>query len=115
LYKKCWDFDPQKRPTTKEILTTLDKILEETTSEAFIINRNRRPVPILTRNVPPTLPVVPSTQIYREPSPRSLKPEMISNRSNSHNQDCSKISEDSATLLKVYSRNTITILVRGRY
>ncbi|RIB22646.1 kinase-like domain-containing protein [Gigaspora rosea] len=26
LYKKCWDYDPQKRPTTNKILETLDKI-----------------------------------------------------------------------------------------
>ncbi|RIB22643.1 kinase-like domain-containing protein [Gigaspora rosea] len=34
LYKKCWDYDPQKRPTTNKILETLDKISEETMNGA---------------------------------------------------------------------------------
>ncbi|CAG8609960.1 15606_t:CDS:1 [Cetraspora pellucida] len=58
LYKKCWDSDPQGRPTPSEILTTLDKISKETSVE-FIINTNQRPVPILTNN---------SSQMFRETS-----------------------------------------------
>ncbi|KAF0539814.1 kinase-like protein [Gigaspora margarita] len=72
LYKKCWNIDPQKRPTTQEILMILDNILKETVdTEMFIINRHRRLTPILTRNGSPNLlSVGPSAQIFKEPSSR---------------------------------------------
>ncbi|CAG8848895.1 31303_t:CDS:1, partial [Racocetra persica] len=44
-----------KRPTTNEILATLNKISKETEAEEFIINRNQRPIPVLTRNGTSTL------------------------------------------------------------
>ncbi|RIB22641.1 kinase-like domain-containing protein [Gigaspora rosea] len=50
LYKKCWDYDPQKRPTTNKILETLDKISEETMFEEFITNNDQNPTPILPIN-----------------------------------------------------------------
>ncbi|CAG8473073.1 14918_t:CDS:2, partial [Dentiscutata heterogama] len=40
-----------------------DTISEETIAETSIINRNRRPLPILTRNVPHTLSVGPSAKV----------------------------------------------------
>ncbi|CAG8501943.1 10720_t:CDS:2, partial [Cetraspora pellucida] len=68
LYKKCWNIDPQRRPTPSEILTTLDKISKETSVE-FIINTNQRPVPISTNN---------SSQIFREPSSESALKKSLS-------------------------------------
>ncbi|CAG8585209.1 13126_t:CDS:2, partial [Dentiscutata erythropus] len=66
----------------KEILDTLDKMPKETVDEVFITNRNRRLIPILTRNGSPNLlSVGPSTQIFREPSSSSFR--RILNRSNS--------------------------------
>ncbi|RIB22642.1 hypothetical protein C2G38_2173412 [Gigaspora rosea] len=72
LYKKCWDYDPQKRPTTNKILETLDKISEETMFEEFITNSEQKPMPILTRNGASNLFLVgPTVQTLNEPE--SLK------------------------------------------
>ncbi|KAF0537649.1 kinase-like protein [Gigaspora margarita] len=74
LYQNCWDIDPQKRPTTKEILEILNKISEEIVAEEFITNDNRDLTPILTRNgTPNLLSVGPSVQILNEPNLKNLK------------------------------------------
>ncbi|CAG8746101.1 17781_t:CDS:2, partial [Dentiscutata erythropus] len=55
---------------------------QETVDEVFITNRNRRFIPVLTRNgSPDLLSVGPSAQIFRESSSSSLR--RILNRSNS--------------------------------
>lgn len=74
LYKKCWDYDPQKRPTTNKIFGTIDKISEETVVEKFITNSNQKLIPILTRNSAPNLfPVVSTVQTLNEPSLKNPK------------------------------------------
>ncbi|KAF0559892.1 kinase-like protein [Gigaspora margarita] len=74
LYKNCWDINPQNRPTTKEILTAIEKISEETVVEEFITNKNRKTIPILTRNGTSNLfSVGPSVQMLNEPSLKNLK------------------------------------------
>ncbi|CAG8699139.1 4895_t:CDS:1, partial [Scutellospora calospora] len=50
---------------------TLDEISE--TEVEFIINHNRLPLPVLTRNGAPTLlSVGPTAQIFKEPSSNKL-------------------------------------------
>ncbi|CAG8462531.1 8451_t:CDS:2, partial [Scutellospora calospora] len=56
-----------------EISATLDKISE--TEVEFIINQNRLPLPVLTKNNTPTLlSVGPSAQTFKEPSLLSVGP-----------------------------------------
>ncbi|RIB29154.1 kinase-like domain-containing protein [Gigaspora rosea] len=74
IYKKCWDYDPQKRPTTNKILETLDKISKEIKVEEFITNSDQRPIPILTRNGASNLfPVGLTVQTLNDPGLKNPK------------------------------------------
>ncbi|CAG8475312.1 7726_t:CDS:2, partial [Scutellospora calospora] len=61
-------------------IATLDKISE--TEVEFIINHNRLPLPVLTRNGAPTLlSVEPSAQIFKKPSLNKINRSRFSKRS----------------------------------
>ncbi|CAG8823801.1 18333_t:CDS:1, partial [Racocetra fulgida] len=60
---------PRDIRETKSSSIILDKISEETKVEEFIINRNPRTIPILTRNsIPTAVSAGPNMQRINEPS-----------------------------------------------